>query len=120
MQAVISSAMADDLMAIKAHLKTLPEHTPENLIGAVSWHVIRELYHVSQLLFRVWDLLLISCLQQNVLRWECVDPPWELPNYISELAQALQVTGVWITAGRIIEWEVVAPPPDSPLTLRSQ
>ena len=53
MQAIISSTMANDLMAIKAHLKTRPEHTPENLIAAVGWHAIGELYHVSRLSFRV-------------------------------------------------------------------
>ena len=53
MQAIISSAVADDLMAIKAHLKTRPKHTPENLVAAVGWHTIGELYQVSQLSFRV-------------------------------------------------------------------
>jgi len=49
MQAAISSAMANDLMAIKAHLMTQPSHVPWNLITVVSWHAIGELYHVSQL-----------------------------------------------------------------------
>jgi len=48
MQAAISNAITDDLMAIKAHLTTRPKHTPGNLVAAVSWHVIGELYHVSQ------------------------------------------------------------------------
>src|SRR5882724_1253830 len=110
MQAAVSNAIADDLMAIKAHLTTCPKHTPGNLIAAVSWHVIGELYHVSQSSLGVYDPLLIPLLQQNVLHWEHVDPPWELPDYIGDLAQALQVTGVWIASGGIVEQEVVVPP----------
>ena len=53
MQAIISSAVTNDLMAIKAHLTTHPKHTPGNLIAAVSWHVIGELYNVSQSPLRV-------------------------------------------------------------------
>jgi len=48
MQATISDAIADDLMAIKAHLQVQPSHVPRNLIAGVSWHVIGELYYVSQ------------------------------------------------------------------------
>src|SRR5882724_2162648 len=47
MQAAVSSAVADYLMAIKAHLTTRPNHVPENLIAAVRWQAIGELYHVS-------------------------------------------------------------------------
>jgi len=41
MQAAISSAMADDLLAIQAHLTMRPSHTPRNLIVAVSWQAVR-------------------------------------------------------------------------------
>ena len=34
-----------------------------------------------------------------------------LPDYVGNLAQALQVTGAWIALGGIIPREVVAPPP---------
>ena len=37
-------------------------------------------------------------------------PPWELSDYVSDLAQALQVTGAWIASGGVVEQEVVAPP----------
>ena len=120
MQAIVSSTITDDLMAIKAHLTTRPKHTPGNLVTDVSWHAIRELYHVSQSSLGVYDPLLIPLLQQNVLHWEHVDPPWELPDYVGDLAQALQVTGAWIASGRVVKQEVVAPPPDSPSTLHSQ
>ena len=53
MQAAVSNAIADDLMAIKAHLTTRPKHTPRNLVAAMSWHAIGELYHVSQLPLRL-------------------------------------------------------------------
>ena len=43
MQAAISSAVADNLMAIKAHLATRPEHVPVNLVVAMGWHAIGEL-----------------------------------------------------------------------------
>src|SRR5882724_6439602 len=59
MQAAISSAMADDLMAIQAHLTTHPKHIPGNLITAVSWHAIGELYHVSRSPLELLDSLLI-------------------------------------------------------------
>ena len=39
-----------------------------------------------------------------------VNPPWELPDYVSDLSWALQDMGAWIAAGRIIEQVVVAPP----------
>jgi len=63
MQAVISSAVADDLMAIKAHLTTHPKHTAGNLVAAVSWHAIRELYHVSWSPFGLYDPLLMFSFQ---------------------------------------------------------
>src|SRR5882724_3238088 len=110
MQAAISSTMANDLMAIQAHLTTHPKHVPGNLITAVSWHVIGELYHVSQSPLELLDSLLISSFQWNVLHWERINPPWELPDYISYLSWALQDTGAWITAGGIIEQVVVVPP----------
>ena len=51
MQAAVTNAMADNLMAIWAHLMTFPKHVPGNLIAMVSWHAIGELYHVS------WSLM---------------------------------------------------------------
>src|SRR5882724_1499711 len=111
MQAVVSSAVTDDLLAIQAHLTTHPKHVPGNLITVVSWHAIRELYHVSWSLLGLCGSLLICFFQRNVLCWEHVDPPWELPNYVGDLSWALQDMGAWITAGRIIEQVVVAPPP---------
>jgi len=48
MQAAVSSAVANDLMAIKAHLATQPKHIPANLIAAMGWHAIGELYHVRR------------------------------------------------------------------------
>jgi len=48
MQAAISNAVANNLMAIKAHLQMQPSHVPGNLITGVSWHAIRELYYMSQ------------------------------------------------------------------------
>src|SRR5882724_10239523 len=110
MQAAVSSAMADDLMAIQAHLTTCPKHIPGNLVTAVSWHTIGELYHVSRLPLELLDFLLISSFQQNVLCWERIDPPWELLDYISDLSWALQDMGAWIAAGGIVEQVVVAPP----------
>src|SRR5882724_11114537 len=98
MQAAVSSAVADDLMAIKAHLMTRPNHVPGNLIAAVG----------------LWNFLLILPVQKNVLHWECVDPPWELPDYVGDLARALQETGAWIASGSVIEQVVVAPPPTPP------
>ena len=44
-----SHDLANDLMAIWAHLQTQLSHIPGNLIAAMSWHAIGELYHVSQL-----------------------------------------------------------------------
>ena len=52
-------------------------------------------------------------MQRNVLHWEQVDPPWELPDYISDLTQALQDTKAWIMSGGIVKQVVVA----APLTL---
>src|SRR5882724_7044183 len=48
MQAAISNAVVDDLMAIKAHIQARPSHLPGNVIACVSWHAIGTLYHVSQ------------------------------------------------------------------------
>jgi len=110
MQATISSAVADDLMAINAHLTTRPNHVPGNLVAAVSWHVIGELYHVSWSLLGLCGSLLICFFQRNVLHWERVDPPWELPDYVGDLSWALQDTGAWIAAGGIVKQVVVAPP----------
>src|SRR5882724_3952295 len=111
MQAAISNAVTNDLLAIKAHLLMHPSHIPGNLVAAVSWHVIRELYHISQSPLYLWIRVLNPAFQRNVLHWERVDPPWELPDYISDLMQALQVTKVWIASGGIIEQVVAAAPP---------
>ena len=54
--------------------------------------------------------MLTSANQQNELHWERVDPPWELPDYVSDLAQALQVTNAWIASGGIIGQVVVVDP----------
>src|SRR5882724_2033195 len=110
MQAAVSSAVADDLMAIKAHLTTRPNHVPGNLVAAVSWHVIGELYHVSWSLLGLCGSLLICFFQRNVLCWERIDPPWELPDYVGDLLRALQDMGAWIAAGRILKQVVVVPP----------
>jgi len=58
--------------------------------------------------------------QRNALRWERVDPPWELPDYVGDLAQALQVMGAWIASGGAVEQEVGRASSDSPSTLGSQ
>jgi len=42
-----------------------------------------------------------ACDQKNALRWEHINPPWVLPNYISELAQALQDMKAWIATGGV-------------------
>src|SRR5882724_4166046 len=111
MQEAISSAMADDLMAIQAHLTTRPKHVPGNLVTAVSWHAIGELYHVSQS-----PLEIIGLPANFFFPGECPAlgahrPPWELPDYVGNLLWALQDTGAWIAAGGIVEQVVVAPPP---------
>ena len=51
------------------------------------------------------------------MHWEHIDPPWELPDYIGDLSQALQVMGAWIGSGGVVEQEVVAPPPTLPRPL---
>src|SRR5882724_7494675 len=114
MQAAVSNAMADDLLAIQAHLTTHPKHVPGNLVAVVSWHAIGELYHVSWSLLGLCGSLLICFFQRNVLCWERVDPPWELPDYVSDLSRALQDMGAWIAASGIVEQVVVAPPPTLP------
>ena len=114
MQAAVSNAVADDLMAIKAHLSTCPSHLPGNLIAVVSWHAIGELYHVSRLPLYLWIQVLNLEFQKNVLHWEWVDPPWEHPDYIGDLARALQDMQAWITSGGIIENVVVVAPPTLP------
>ena len=48
-----------------------------------------------------------ACDQKNALRWEHINPPWVLPNYISELAQALQVMNAWITTGGVAASETM-------------
>ena len=42
-----------------------------------------------------------ACNQNNALCWEHVNPPWVLPDYIGELAQALQDMKAWIATGGI-------------------
>ena len=63
MQAAVSSAVANDLMAIKAHLTTRSNHVPGNLIVVVSWQAIRELYHVSRSPLGLWNFMLILTVQ---------------------------------------------------------
>ena len=55
--------------------------------------------------------MLNSAFQRNVLCWERIDPPWELPDYVGDLAQALQAMQVWIVSGGIVENVVAAAPP---------
>jgi len=66
MQAAISSTVADDLMAIKAHLATLPEHIPMNLVAAMGWHAIGELYHVRRSKLGSLHLWLTTAVKRNV------------------------------------------------------
>ena len=114
MPAAVSSAVANNLMAIQAHLTTHPKHIPGNLITTVSWHAIRELYHVSWLPLGLWDSLLISFFQRNFLHWEHTNPPWELPDYVGDLLWALQDMGAWIASSRIVKQVVVVSPPTLP------
>jgi len=52
------------------------------------------------------DLLLpVKCSALGAHR-----PPWELPDYVGDLSQALQDMGAWIAAGGIVEQVVVVPP----------
>ena len=55
------------------------------------------------------------CDQKNVLHWEQVNPPWVLPNYIGELAQALQVTMAWIATGGVATSTTMATNVPTPL-----
>jgi len=119
MQSAFSNAVTNDLLAIKAHLSTCPSHIPGNLIVAVSWHAIRELYHISWPPLYLWIRVLNLAFQWNVLHWERVDPPWELPDYVSNLTQALQDTQVWIVSGGIVENVVVVAPPTLPQPVTS-
>src|SRR5882724_3180617 len=117
MQAAVSDTVADDLMAIRAHLSTCPSLVPGNLVAAVSWHAIGELYHVSRWLVSLWGCEITSAFQRNALRWEHVDPPWMLPDDVGILVRALQDTKAWIASGGIVEQVVVAPPLTLPLPL---
>ena len=54
-----------------------------------------------------------------MLHWEWVDPPWELPYYIGDLAQVLQDTQAWIVCDGIIKNMVVVAPPTLPQPLAS-
>jgi len=58
--------------------------------------------------------MLISGTRWNALHWEQADPPWELPTYVSDLVQALQVMKAWITSSRVVKQVVVAAPPTLP------
>ena len=42
-----------------------------------------------------------ACDQKNSLHLEQVNPPWVLPDYIGELAQALQVMKAWIATSGV-------------------
>ena len=101
-------------MAIKAHPLTCPSHIPGNLIAVVSWHAIGELYHVSRSLLYLWIWVLNPAFQRNVLHWEQVDPPWEIPNSVSDLTRALQDTQAWLASSGIVKSMVVAAPPTLP------
>src|SRR5882724_2761809 len=50
--------------------------------------------------------------------WERADPPWELPNYVSEFAWALEETQAWITNGGVAAPVTTVPlwivPPTNP------
>jgi len=50
-----------------------------------------------------------ACDQKNVLHWEWVNPPWVLPDYIGELAQALEDTKAWITTSGAATSTVMVP-----------
>ena len=81
----------------------------------VSWHAIGKLYHISQSPLCLWIRVLHLAFQRNVLCWEQVNPPWELPDYIGELMRALQDMQAWIMFGSgIVENMVVAAPPTLP------
>ena len=47
------------------------------------------------------------CDQKNALRWEHIYPPWVLPDYVTELAQALQVMKAWIATGGVSNSETM-------------
>src|SRR5882724_6222741 len=117
MQAAVSDAVADDLMAIRAHLSTCPSLVPGNLVVVVSWHAIGKLYHISRWLVSLWGYEITSVFQRNALHWERVDPPWMLPDDVGILVRALQDTKAWIASGGIVEQVVVAPPLTLPLPL---
>ena len=82
----------------------------------MSWHVIGEHYHVSQgaFLLSAWVLSLV--LQQQVLQWEQADPPWEIPNYVGDLVQALQDTQAWIVTSGAVVMTDMEPTRTMPLT----
>jgi len=96
-----------DLLASQAHIRTKPSLIPHNLVVVVSWHVIRELFHIS------WSggisVVLTVILQHNALPWEQAKLPWELPAYISDLAQELEVTTVWIANSGLTEGVTTKP-----------
>ena len=53
--------------------------------------------------------------QKNAFQWEWVDPPWELPDYIGKLAQALWATKAWVATGGVddsatVVTNMIAPP----------
>ena len=54
----VHHTITNDLLAMKGHIMTWPIHVPSNLIAAVSWHVIRAHYHVSQVDLSLWVLVL--------------------------------------------------------------
>ena len=61
--------------------------------------------------------MLTSTDQRNALHLERVYPPWELPNSIGDLMQALQVTKMWIMSGGVVKQVVVVAPPTLPQPL---
>ena len=51
--------------------------------------------------------MLSFVLQQQVLQWGRADPPWELPDYVGNLAWALQDMQAWIaTSGAVVMMDV--------------
>ena len=53
--------------------------------------------------------MLTSAIQLNILHWEWVDPPWELPAYIGDFTWALQSMKAWIVTGGISDSMTVDP-----------
>jgi len=81
----VNLLITDDLLVVQAHLQMWPSHVPSNLNAAISWHAIREFYHVIRLDLRSSMLVLTLVIQSKVLEWTWADPPWDFPAYIGDL-----------------------------------